>query len=396
MPKERTEFEIARQKRRRRLFLQRFGRLIAAGAAAAALIFGIYKAIDIDLIGILSDRAAAVSTSGTGLPIEFAGNTVRGAFECNGNIGLLTDTAYYLYGTNGSQLLYEQHGMTNPAVCASGRRFLIYDRGGTKLIVRTRDSVLFEQEFPYTIIDASLSKGGWLTVVTGAQRYSSQVTVYSPEYKEAAFTWEASGEYVLSACVGPDNRSIAAAAVGASGGEMYTTLHIFAVDAPEELARQKFEGSTVLDVCFSGTGDIKIICDDLAAMVAKNGTLLGEYKYSGTLYAYSSTRDEAPAVLIFDKYKELRSCETVFLGDKCEVLADATVGGLVNGAVSNDSTVAIYTPNGISVFDDSGMLKEVSSDSSEALKLLLIGNDIYAVGRSELFAPKFEKVPVEK
>lgn len=393
MPNEKTEFELARRKRRRRLGFERLGRLIIALCVTAAVIFGIYKAIDSDLIGMLSDRATAAATNGTGLPMEFAGNTVRQTFECNGAIGLVTDTAYYLYGTNGSQLLYEQHGMSEPAACSSGRRFMVYDRGGTKLVIRTRDSVLFEHEFPFSIVDAELSKNGWLTVVTGAQRYASQVAVYGPEYKETAFTWESSGEYVLSAAVGPDNRTIAAVSVGASGGEIYSSLHVFEVDAPEELASSKFEGSTILDVCFSATGDIKLIFDNMAVMAARDGKTVGQYKYSGSLLAYSSAKNEDDAALVFDKYKELRSCQLVILGDRCEVLSDTSIDGLVSGAVADDSGTAVYTPNGIYSFGTDGALRAVSTQNTEALKLLFVGNDIYAVGRGELYAPEFKAAP---
>jgi hypothetical protein len=169
-----SEFETAHKKRRRKYAAQRFFRLIVAAVITVVIVVGVYFAAENDLFGMAGDLIASSASNGGSLPMEFSGDATLSMFDWGGSVGILTDTAVYLYSTGGRELLYEQHGMTAPCAEASGRRMLIYDRGGTMLQVRTRTSVLFEQTYDYEIITASLSEDGYLTVVTGAQRYASR------------------------------------------------------------------------------------------------------------------------------------------------------------------------------------------------------------------------------
>ena len=165
--KETNEFEAARKKRRAKIATGRFKKFVGAALLFAIVCGAVYIFVTEDVIGIIGDRIASAGSGGT-MPVEMAGNSVTDTFTCGDNIGILTDGAVYLYAKSGKLLLSQQHDMVNPVVEASGRRFLIYDQGGTKLMVRMRDKVLFEKEFDNTIISASLSDDGWLSVVTKA------------------------------------------------------------------------------------------------------------------------------------------------------------------------------------------------------------------------------------
>ena len=128
---------------------------------------------------------------------------------------------------------------------SSGRRFLIYDQGGNRLLVRMRDKILFEKEFEYKIISADLSAEGTLSVITSAQRYASQLHVFDSDYNEEIFTWSSSDEYIVCASASEKNKTIAAAALSANdAGEIVTTVHIFTPEAAVELAK-KYNGEVV-------------------------------------------------------------------------------------------------------------------------------------------------------
>lgn len=393
MPAEKTEFEIARKKRRRRLSMARTVRLFVAGAIVAIVFLAIYWAIKIDLAGIIGDRLA-VGAPGGSFPLEISGTTVHSVFPCGGNIGVLTDTSYQLFSPSGGELLSEQHGMTNPAVSSMGRRFVIFDRGGNSLIVRTRDRILFENTFPHSIIDASVSQDGLLTVVTSSQRFSSQVVVYDADFSGEIFNWS-SGAYVLFAGVSPDGHTVAAVSVGARRGDIYSTVHILSVDAPEELAKRQFESVLPLNVSFTRSGDIKLICDKLFAVVSKDGAVLGKNAFTSRLLSFSSPDDNGNTVLVFDKYTELRSGEAVFINELGEVVSNAMVEGEVRGVSASGGRVAIYTPDNISLFATDGTPLGVCADSPEVLHASLVDSDVYAVSRNSLFAPKFETIIME-
>jgi len=382
-----SEFETAHKKRRRKYAAQRFFRLIVAAVITVVIVVGVYFAAENDLFGMAGDLIASSASNGGSLPMEFSGDATLSMFDWGGSVGILTDTAVYLYSTGGRELLYEQHGMTAPCAEASGRRMLIYDRGGTMLQVRTRTSVLFEQTYDYEIITASLSEDGYLTVVTGAQRYTSQVMVYSPDF-DMIFSWSPAEEYVVAAAVGPDEKTIAAASVYASGGQIYSTVHIFAVDSSEEQAQHRFEGSAVVGIAFTNKGDIRVICDDQAAEMDTDGKLLGYYGYGGELTAYLCPPGSGETVLIFDQYTESRSCRLVFLGDEMEEKASASATGKLVACCCDAKRAAVYCSGNLTVFGTDGSMLAYSSEEQDALKVALVNGGFYAVTRNTLCAVK--------
>ena len=226
--KEKNEFSAARKKRRFKIAMLRTKKFIGAVLALAIVCVAVWLFVKEDVAGIIGDRIAASSSSGASMPVEIAGTSVKETFTIGDNVGVLTDGNVALYAKNGKQLLSYTHGMTDPIVKAAGRRFLLYDRGGTKLVVRMRDKVLFEKEFDYKIISANISSDGWITVVTAAQRYASQLHVWNSAYDEEIFTWSSSGEYIICSAADSGSKTVAAATLTANAsGQMVTTVHIF-------------------------------------------------------------------------------------------------------------------------------------------------------------------------
>lgn len=277
--KEQNEFEIARKKRRKKFAAQRKRKFIGAVIILTVLCVGIHFFIKEDIAGIIGDRIVSSSSGTAGLPVDMSGTTVLETFTVGEHIGIMTDAVYYLYAENGKQLLSQQHGFANPKVEAAGRRFLIYDQGGNKLLVRMRDKILFEKEFEYKIISADISEEGWLSVVTSAQRYASKLHVFDEDYSEI-FSWSSSDEYIVAAASHKGSKTVAAAALSANeSGEIVTTVHLFTTEAALELGKKEFKGSAVLNIEFDTEGDVKLICDNLASLLDREGHILGRYEY---------------------------------------------------------------------------------------------------------------------
>ena len=158
--KEENELSAERKKRRFKIAMLRTKKFIGAVLAFAIICCAVFLFVKEDIAGIIGDRIAAASSSGASMPVEIAGTSVKDMFSIGDNVGVLTDGNAVLYAKNGKRLLSYTHGMTDPVIKAAGRRFLLYDRGGTKLVVRMRDKVLFEKEFEYKIISANISSDG--------------------------------------------------------------------------------------------------------------------------------------------------------------------------------------------------------------------------------------------
>lgn len=383
--KEQNEFEEARKKRRKKFAAERNRKFIGAVLLLTVLCVGIYYFIEEDVAGIIGDRIASSSSAGEGFPVDISGTNVLQTFKVGENLGVLTDSVYNLYAKNGKRLLSAQHGFANPIVDAAGRRFLIYDQGGNKLIVRKRDKILFEKEFEYKIISADISEDGILSVVTSAQRYASQLHVFDSDYSEEVFTWSASSEYIVCASADKSTKTVAAAALSANAsGEIVTTVHIFTTEAAVELAKREFKGASVLSLEYDSDGDIKIICDTVAATVSKDGTLLGSTEYSLSPISCMNICGTDGAVLVFDRYTEERATDVLFLDKNLSEIKRVSVIGKYICGSRNANNTAIYCSGKTFVFTNDGTATVTLDSEQDASIIEIIGDSVFAVTRDSL------------
>lgn len=383
--KEQNEFEIARKKRRKKISAQRTRKLIGAVLIIAILFIGIHFFIEEDVAGIIGDRIAASASGGEGFPVDISGVTVLQTFTVGEHAGVLTDAVYYLYAENGKQLLSARHDFANPIVEAAGRRFLIYDQGGTKLLVRMRDKILFEKEFEYKIVSADLSANGMLSVVTSAQRYASQVHVFDSEYKEEIFTWSSSGEYVVCASADEKTKTVAAAALSANeSGEIVTSVHFFSTEAAVELSKREFKGSAVLSLEYDGNGDVKVICDNIAAALDREGNVLGSYIYSSTPAAGISLAGKNGAAIVFDRFTEERAADVVFLDENLNEIKTVSVSGKYICSDGSENNIAVYCSGTAYVFSNAGDRTATLESEQDAVLIELMKESLFAVTRDQL------------
>lgn len=383
--KEKNEFSAARKKRRFKIAMLRTKKFIGAVLALAIVCVAVWLFVKEDVAGIIGDRIAASSSSGASMPVEIAGTSVKETFTIGDNVGVLTDGNVALYAKNGKQLLSYTHGMTDPIVKAAGRRFLLYDRGGTKLVVRMRDKVLFEKEFDYKIISANISSGGWITVVTAAQRYASQLHVWNSAYDEEIFTWSSSGEYIICSAADSGSKTVAAATLTANAsGQMVTTVHIFTTEAAIELGKKDFSGEAAVSLEYNSSGNVKIICDSMAAVVDRSGNVIGRYDFDRKLISCVNAHGTSGMALVFDRYTEARATDVTFIGSRGEQVKTVSVSGKFLCANGNSSHAAVYCDGTATVFDYSGNKTAELTSEQDALLILLTKESVFAVTRDEI------------
>ena len=383
--KEKNEFSAARKKRRFKIAMLRTKKFIGAVLALAIVCVAVWLFVKEDVAGIIGDRIAAGSASGASMPVEIAGTSVKETFTIGDNVGVLTDGNVALYAKNGKKLLSYTHGMPDPIVKAAGRRFLLYDRGGTKLVVRMRDKVLFEKEFDYKIISANISSDGWITVVTAAQRYASQLHVWNSAYDEEIFTWSSSGEYIICSAADSGSKTVAAATLTANAsGQMVTTVHIFTTEAAVELGKKDFSGEAAVSLEYNSSGNVKIICDSMAAVIDRSGNVLGRFDFDRKLISCVNAHGTSGMALIFDRYTEARATDVTFIGSRGEQVKTVSVSGKFLCANGNSSHAAVYCDGTATVFDYSGNKTAELTSEQDALLILLTKESVFAVTRDEI------------
>lgn len=385
--KQLTEFEIARKKRQSKIAVQRIKKLLIVVLVSAVLVTGIYFIVSEDLLGIIADRINISQSPSASMPVGLAGTSVRSVSELNGNISLITDSTMYLYSQSGGVLLSEPHGMVNPVARCSGRKILLFDHGGSSLIVRTRDKVLLDTAFDSKIINADINADGDLAVVTEAQRYASQLHIFGSDLETEALTWSASSDYIIAASVSPDGKKAAAVSLaGNEYGEMVSVVHMLDIASGRVTAQKEFKDSSAISLCYDSQGNIKLLCDSFAAVLDEDLNILSSFYFTDTLSFYSNRSGADGMALLFDRFTEARATRVVLLQSDFGQQKDISLSGKYELAAAGENSVLVFMNSAVEVIGYDGTRRDSIEFSDDPLILAEVGNNIYAVTRQELCA----------
>lgn len=384
--KEKSEFEIARKKRQNKIAAQRLRNLLIFGIITAVLITAVYFIISEDIIGIIGDRIASSSSAEGKMPVELGGNNVRNLFNCNENIGIVSDASVYLYSQEGKRLLSFSHSMLNPISKSTGRKFLLFDQGGFSVLLRTRDKIIFDKTFDYTIINSGLSSGGWLYVITNAQRYASQVHVWDDKYEKEIFTWSASDDYVVDACVHEENELVATVSLsGDSYGDIVSTVKVFSIESGKMLASKSFTNSSALNIEFDSQGNIKLVCDNMSVLLNKKCEKISSFDYDDKIIGFVNNPEDDYISIAFDRFTKSRTTRVLFLGNGLKMLKDTAVTGNYSLITGNTGNVILYAGGKIYRYGSGGNLIHKYESESEAEKMIAIGDNTFVSTKEMLY-----------
>lgn len=194
--------------------------------------------------------------------------------------GLLvaSDSEIKMFTTTGRVTLTEGSEMVNPRVSTSNGYTIIYDQGRKSFSVYNSFVKLYSERTEYPVALAAMSDNGEFLVVTSSAKYASVLKIYSNDFKLQSEL--SKNERVISASISDNGRYAAILTLGASGGEAQVKASVLDCDKGEVISETVFSGSMPYSCHFLTNDRIAIILDDMAAVISKDGRIIGEYTYS--------------------------------------------------------------------------------------------------------------------
>lgn len=364
-----------RQKKKRRQFFQKLGALTFIVALGLILFFTRGKWIPLfDGIG------SKLINSGSGdgdFPLEVVSGSGYQVSVLDNGFAVLTDSYLKYYTPDGGLVKEEQHAYTSPVMESNSKKTLVYDAGGKKFRLDSRNKNFFEKESEEPIIFARLGANDYTAVVTKSDKHLAVLTVYNETGK---YIYKVNySEIVTDVMFTQSGDGIAAVLVDTEGGQLFSGLHNFSFNMKQEIWSSPlidalaFNGKTRPDGSFAVFGDTR------CAYYNSNGTLIGSYVYSDALTGYDCTG--GLTVLSFRNEERRKSYVTVIrepIGSPLRL----TFQGEIIQAASDGNTVFILTENSIKQYSESGtLLSDVPVDEGMTgfrimeNQLILIGYD---------------------
>ena len=321
------------------------------------------------------------STGGNQFPVKIDGTSVEAAGLMGSNIALLTDTCFNIYSQNGNELVSHQHGFSSPAMVVINNKAVVFDRGGTDLIVYSRYKNEFEIKPEYPIVTADMNERGDLAVVTGTRDYIAELDVYDKNYHNI-FKWYSAENYVVDVSISPNGQKAAVALINAENGDVKSSIYVFEFDKDEPLAQNTYTGTSFFSVEWQSDDVLTAVGDDRTLFFNGNGKQTKEYNYnSRELRAYSDKTNNN-IVLILSKYGLGLQSEMIALDSSGTQVGDVTLDSTAKYVDVDNNGIVVLSGNKVMLFDNNMKLEGTTDAPVDASIVLKSASSAFVAGNS--------------
>ena len=252
-------------------------------------------------------RSIARSDSGQAASFLHEG-TIRDVFAAPERSLLVCSTAgVRLYSESGTCYVEKGVSFSEPTALAAGAWAVAYDLGGRDLCVFHGREEAYDLEIGGEdgILSARINAAGQLAVTARETGYKGTATVYDPTGARVLAV-RLSSRFLMDAVVTGDGKTLAAAAVGQSGGSFDSSLLLYRLDGTGESAEPDASCSlgndVVLDLAGSGSA-VWAVGESGVYAVSAQGELLANYDYGSLYLKEYSLGGEDFAVVLTGKYR---------------------------------------------------------------------------------------------
>lgn len=381
--------ERKRRNRRRMLKILFVVVLLVAAAAGSVFLYEKYLKNGDGLPGLeqneLNVSSSALGTASTTKGIALSGGEPQEIYSFDGSIGVLTDSEFVVYSANGKSTLNYKHGFNKPQVHITGPYALLYDAGGKKAVILSKNRVVLEKELEQSILCAAVSKDGYLGVATAASSFGTQFSVYDTTQTEI-FKWYTSDYQILSLSFS-DSKGAVANCIGAKNGEKLSVLYTFQFDKQEPLAKSEVPGSLILTTDYS-SGQVFAVADNKCLVMNSKGNISGEYAYGDNAPVLIAKSSGAYKGIVLQHYANNREMALVVLDGAGKQKVSIPVSDVRDVYIDSDKIYVLSEK--LTCYDLAGnRISEQAIDGS-AHKITIVNGKVYLCTLSSL-----ERVPME-
>jgi len=384
-----NDIELYRKKRRRRRTIRRFFTV----TAILLLVGGFFFLASRFDFGDLSEwmgmgnENGAITQNGDdskGFPKKLFGDRPLQFERCGSSLAMVTDSKLYLYTTAGETRLNLPHSYTRPVICCSGKRILLYDRGGNHFRVDTERGTVYENEIANEVICGDLNGNGAAAIVTGEERYAGSVTVFDPQGNQQ-FKWYCSEGRITGVDLRDDGR-LAVSCVGAKDGAISSTVYLMNASsgADQEVFSATFTDMMILSASFKNGDVVCVTGDTKAVTLSLSGEVRNEYVYEKTIVDFF-TADSGYTALLLSASVHSDEYVLVLLNSSGSPIGTADLHGEVEWLDVYENRVYLLAGERVLQYNNALKLTNELPVRSDADKIVVIGSQVYALGLGEIF-----------
>lgn len=356
-------------------------RLLACLVTAALLLTAVmlvanWRKLNFDFIKrYFTYRALERNASGQVDSFPYNGGSGSAFAQLGDDLLVCSGSGIWLYAPTGGLYLEDACSLAHPVVAATDTAALIYDAGGSDLYVyRDREQVFsLTTEANRSILSASLSRQGLLTVVTQASGLKGAATVYDPSF-QPLWGVNLSSRFITDAVLSPDGSTLALATAGQTGGIYDSQIAFYSSN------RTDADSQTPDAVCSLGNNTVlaldwqsdvlRVLGEDSLDLVSKDGALIASYSYGGRYLKGFSLSGGDFSTLLLGRYRAGTDAQLITVDDQGGELAALPLNQQIISLSSAGRYVSLLTPDGLSIYTQELELYHDMSATQGVRKLL--------------------------
>ncbi len=309
---------------------------------------------------------------GDGFPQAVAGSSIQpGNFIVSEkNLFTASDTALTVYNSTAKELLNDQHSFGNPVLKVSGSRTLLYNLGGRSFRLDSVSGGTKQINVKQNILAGALAANGRCAILTEADGYCGQLTVYTAEGGVQSYYWFYD-YYPASVALNEDGTQAAVAGVSAKNGEMVSAVYLLDLDSGKvEQPFATYPGNLIHAVYWNGASTVAAVGDSGASIINASSRTKKDFDYHGErLSAFCF--DAGRTALALASFGETSVSNLVVLDPGGAEIFSQKLGGSVR-------SVSLYGQTAAALADGEAYFCSLSSPG-QAAKKLESGSDAKAV-----------------
>ena len=371
--RELTREERNKARRRRRVLKTVFW-IAVLGVAAWFFLFGN------DVISFRGIKNFFIETFTSGKDDSVAplnGTSVEDVWLMGSDVLVVSDIGVMLMSGSGRELMTAQHGCADPSAAVCGNCFLVFERGGARWELYSKEGLVRSGAAPYDIIDAAVASNGSVALVTSSKSYHNEVHYFDSSGAET-YVWYSADNYVYKVGMKSNGKAFTALGMCPDGGETSVSAFVFDPRSKAEPLKAPLGGNNFYYVSYKGS-NVALIGDSGVVTLDEDGAVKTSFDYGGmSLRGYSCVSDRT--VLVLSKYGVGRECVIVSLDDDGEEAAKTDISVDFRCVSAGRSGIAVLGSHEVTVFSKKLAQEAVAEISADCSFACVSGDNVFVFG----------------
>ncbi len=295
--------------------------------------------------------------------ISYDSNPLNTFAVYKGSLAQLSDRQIAIYDASGRSSYTGNLHYALPALCASDKYLLAYDRTGGEYSLYTGFSQVHSASTGYPIADADLSDDGIFVIASRSKEYFGVVEVYTSSFQ--LMNKIQKNKYIASVDLAENGKDLLISSyyVGESG--ICTELMVLSIDSDTPSLLLTVEGTMPWEAAWLDGERFALVCDRGVKFYDADGKHYSEYDFSGkNLIKYSVNQSDAQIALLFREGNDTAASRLYVLDKTGKTVLNSTFDGHVEQIAFANGQPILIAGNLVRRILKDGTVERFESDAA--------------------------------